>query len=386
MTSPFIAQLKNSYWAWRSEIRRRARIAVADIVELAGPVLHKIRMARSFTRNVLLLMRARYFPRTGQPVVIALTEHMGDIVAAQPIAHYLRGRHPEANLIWVVRRPFVKLVQSFGEVDTVIGVECINEWAWLRDAKVVQLHYDLHVNRRVCPICKNEIVRETGNPDIDTVNYFSYGNLLAVMCQNAGIPILDSSPRLVLSGEAPAAVDALGLPEEFIAIHVSSNEVARDWSVDKWKELLQWIIDNTSMAVVEVGLKAGVHASSPRFLDLCGKLSILETAEVLRRAKVFVGVDSGPAHLAHAVATPAVIMKGAYRIFERYDSFSGEYSNGRLATIINAIGPAINVTVDDVIVALKQRLSVATSTDASHRIADERPVLDDKSPVSLLSN
>ncbi len=355
---------------------------LADVVKASGPALHKIRMVRSFLRNVLLLMRARYFPSIGRPVVIALTEHMGDIVAAQPIAHYLRERHPDANLIWVVRSPFVKLVQSFGAVNTVIEVECINEWAWLRDIKAVQLHYDLHVNRRICQVCKNEIARVTGNPDIDTVNYFNYGNLLAVMCQNAGMPILDASPHLELSGEEQVAVDALGLPEEYIAIHVSSNEVARDWSMEKWKELLQWVFDNTSVAVVEVGLKAGVHVSSPRFVDLCGRLSILETAEVLRRAKVFVGVDSGPAHLAHAVATPAVILKGAYRIFERYDSFSGDYSNGRLATIINAIGPAVNVSVDDVIDALKLRLTGSSTTDTPHFIAGQVAVSEVKSLVS----
>jgi ADP-heptose:LPS heptosyltransferase len=41
-------------------------------------------------------------------------------------------------------------------------------------------------------------------------------------------------------------------------------------------------------------------------LNLCGRLSVRESAAVLSRARLFCGHDSGPLHLAAAVGTPCV--------------------------------------------------------------------------------
>ena len=70
---------------------------------------------------------------------------------------------------------------------------------------------------------------------------------------------------------------------------------------------------------------------------MAGMLSILETAEVIRRAELFVGIDSGPAHLANAVATPGVILIGQYNAFKRFMPYSGLYATER-ATLLWPMG------------------------------------------------
>jgi len=42
-------------------------------------------------------------------------------------------------------------------------------------------------------------------------------------------------------------------------------------------------------------------------VNLCGRLSPRETAAVIERARVFLGPDSGPMHLAASVRVPSVI-------------------------------------------------------------------------------
>ena len=42
--------------------------------------------------------------------------------------------------------------------------------------------------------------------------------------------------------------------------------------------------------------------------NLCGQTGIAESAEIIRRATLFIGIDSGPSHLANAVKTPGVIL------------------------------------------------------------------------------
>jgi GT2 family glycosyltransferase len=60
--------------------------------------------------------------------------------------------------------------------------------------------------------------------------------------------------------------------------------------------------------IVEVGL-GGACLGPDR--DLVGKTSIVVLAGVLRRSRVFLGLDSGPFHIAEAMGTPSVVVFGA---------------------------------------------------------------------------
>ena len=95
--------------------------------------------------------------------------------------------------------------------------------------------------------------------------------------------------------------------------------------------------------------------------NLCGQLSILESAEVIRRAKLFIGIDSGPAHLANAVDTPGVILIGSYLGFSKYNPFSGDYGNGKNAKIVYAEGLIVNIEVDEVMAAMSRMFDVSVN-------------------------
>jgi heptosyltransferase-3 len=329
-------------------------------------------MLISTVGNIAQLSIRRYKTRgRHKPLIaIALIEHMGDIAAAQPISSFVRNKHPNADIVWVTRAPFSELIQSFDAIDHVIQVVCITEWALLRTSQVFTTHYDLHVNHRTCPVCNIPISRKTGNPDIDTKNYFNYGNLLSIMCQNAGIPVLDNGPELRLSNEVKNRVDGLSLPLEFIAIHALSNERIKDWTQNKWRELVNHLLDTPELSIVEVGLNAQVQSNSPRYINLCGHLSILESAEVLKRAVLFIGVDSGPAHLANAVDTPGIILKGSYRAFDDYQCYSGGYGTGEAVTIVSTRGPTATINVSDVLVACTTRLKLANNSSNKKHNSD----------------
>jgi ADP-heptose:LPS heptosyltransferase len=46
----------------------------------------------------------------------------------------------------------------------------------------------------------------------------------------------------------------------------------------------------------------------PNVVDWTGQLTLIETAALIARADLFIGADSGPAHLAAAVGTPAMVL------------------------------------------------------------------------------
>ena len=174
--------------------------------------------------------------------------------------------------------------------------------------------------------------------DVTVYNYFDKGSLLTTFQLAANLPLLDDTPRVYISANDRTRVDALQLPPKAIVVHCSSNYSVKDWSVTNWERLIMWLIVEKGYSVVEIGLKSSNKITNSNYFDCCGKLSILETAEVIARADYFVGIDSGPAHLANAVQTFGFLLFGKLNNFDGYMPYSGSYQNQNNALMVNQKG------------------------------------------------
>jgi len=201
------------------------------------------------------------------------------------------------------------------------------------------------------------LVKFAGNQSINKLNYYSFGNLLSVMQQNAGLSAFDDGPQHHIPLGVSYRIDRLALPCQFVCIHCISNEDARNWEPAKWMKLVRILTQTCRFNVVEVGLDSALSGfTDPLFTSLCGRLSLMETAEVIRQANVFAGVDSGPAHLANAVGTYGIILLGQYREFSGYMPFSGGYADGSNATILRHNGPLFGMPLELVLATLLGRM------------------------------
>lgn len=272
-------------------------------------------------------------------VAIILSEQMGDIIACEPVAREVRRRHPDGYLIWVVRRPFVQLVAGHPALDNYLIEKCPGERVWLLRSGVYDHVYNLHISHRKCRYCPEDPVNPTADAyGVTFDNYYHRGDLLAVFSQAAGLPALTDDPRLYISADAKQRVAQLGLSAGPIVIHCQSSHVKRDWPADHWNRLVRWLLDTYPNPVIEVGLKPVVTLAHPRYRSLCGQLTMLETAEVIRHARLFIGIDSGPAHMANATGTEAIILLGQLFDFVDYLPYSGRYKRGEGVTILNHYG------------------------------------------------
>jgi heptosyltransferase-3 len=138
----------------------------------------------------------------------------------------------------------------------------------------------------------------------------------------------DKRVDLVPGPEAEASIAGLlgthGLaPGGFIHIHPASRWTFKCWPADRVAALCdelaarRWPIVMTAaptpkeLAIVEAVKQArSAVAPEPVFLDLSGRLSLKELAALTTRARLFVGVDSAPMHIAAAVGTPTVAIFG----------------------------------------------------------------------------
>ncbi|MFL6797625.1 MAG: glycoside hydrolase family 99-like domain-containing protein [Xanthobacteraceae bacterium] len=303
-------------------------------------------------------------------ILVGLIEHIGDIVACEPVARYLKDKHPGSYITWVVSPPYRELIDSNPHIEETLPVDCLTEWMRLSSHCNHDLVIDLHVNYRICQHCRIPLVKRTGNPLVNAFEWFDHGALLEAFSLGAGLPRLSVHPEVYLSTEHADAVDALKLPETFCVIHRVSNHLDKDWPAHQWSALAKIVREDLALPIVEVGAGAQAEPSplGGDAVDLVNRLTLLQSAEVIRRARMFIGVDSGPAHFANAVRTPGVVLLGRLNNFRQYTPFTGFYaSDGPDVKLVrNLTGPARLLPLHEVAEAVRYVAGVSPTRDSRH--------------------
>jgi ADP-heptose:LPS heptosyltransferase len=346
-------------------------VAAGKILQLYRQLRHGTRVRTNFIRNYFRLKRQRFLTKKENPtrrlVAVMLLEHLGDIVACEPVARYVKEKDPDAYIVWGVKNVYRELIDSNPYIDMTLVVHCLSERLLLENTGLFDETIDLHFSDRYCSLCRMPL-KKKGDSPIGLTTYFNHGSILSSFSKSAGLPPLDETPRVYIPVEAVQHVNSLHLPERFIVINCTSNNIQKDWPAEKWMELTEKIVRDYSLPVVEVGgLPLIFRNGNPKYIDLCRKLSILESAEVIRRAVIFIGTDSGPAHLANAVRTPGVILMGSYLQFTKYTPFSGSYANGEGAEIVYSEGPIVHIPVDKVLAVVSKMID-STPKRTAHAI------------------
>lgn len=136
-------------------------------------------------------------------------------------------------------------------------------------------------------------------------------------------PTFDKTLTLPVSDEIRADVtgmlerNGIGAAQRYAAIAPGAAQPNKMWLPERFAELARRLIDADTPVVLvggpaECELAGKIVKSSGRanIANLVGLGSLLFTAEIIRRAAVFVGNDSGLAHVAAAVDTRSVILSG----------------------------------------------------------------------------
>ena len=113
---------------------------------------------------------------------------------------------------------------------------------------------------------------------------------------------------------ADNAIAELTPGKRIIAVSAGTKMESKDWEEDNWVALVKSLnLYSSDYQLVVVGApdewersERCLNVWNGKGVNLCGKTSPRVSAEILRRASVFIGHDSGPMHLAACVSTPCV--------------------------------------------------------------------------------
>ncbi len=136
----------------------------------------------------------------------------------------------------------------------------------------------------------------------------------------ATLPLVDRPTLVARSAHEEAAEDdsdwlhagRFGSSAPILAVHLGAGTQAKRWPIRYWKQLLQWFLADGWRVVVVGGQEdlalADQLTPDRALLDLTGQLAVTETTALLERADLYIGADSGPAHLASCAGVPSVIL------------------------------------------------------------------------------
>jgi len=292
-------------------------------------------------------------------ILIIKPSSLGDVVHTLPTVHAVKRCFPSCHIGWIVQRGFAGILEADSAIDEIIPIfiPSTSDPGGPRDAYIqaalatartlyqlrrrlasgpYDLVLDLHASFR------SGLLGLT-NPGGTRVG-FAGAKELNTLFQHKLVQPDPSKPHAVDQNFAFAAF--LGVeprPEDFhLAVSANDREKAgaflaesglnngagivyanpaarwetKMWTVEAWAELADQLA-RAGVGVVFAGSPADAALigeitcrMKERAVVSAGKLSLGESAALLEASDVYVGVDSGPMHVAALVGTPVVALFG----------------------------------------------------------------------------
>jgi ADP-heptose:LPS heptosyltransferase len=107
--------------------------------------------------------------------------------------------------------------------------------------------------------------------------------------------------------------NGISADRKFVILHPGSGGSARDWSAERFKEVVRLLGAHDEVRIVVTGgrgeqklVESIVAAAPERAVGLVERFSLMEFAALASLSKAFVANSTGPLHIAAAVGTPVI--------------------------------------------------------------------------------
>lgn len=294
------------------------------------------------------LAPARWDWQEVRRVLVVRLRSIGDTVLATPTLHALRRFLPEARIDVLLESWVAPVLDGFTDVDRVITVERKNAWSRARVARELRatrydVAYNLHGGTTATFLMRASGARHrVGFADYRYSRLYNHAaphpvglwgreNLHAVEQQLTligwtGVPVSDLPPtRLAVTREAAASIKhklhAAGLDEtkKIALLHPAAAFETKQWATEKFARLAEKLHERglspvTVVAQSEAQVAAALQQNSATPVITFTDLSLPEVTALAARARLFVGNDSGIAHIAAAARCPSVVIFGSSNV------------------------------------------------------------------------
>jgi heptosyltransferase-2 len=270
---------------------------------------------------------------------------LGDVILTLPALRALRSRYPRARISYLTKSAYAPLLAGSPDIERVVSLEELSGRGGLAGLarfcrqERYDLVVDLHANlrSRVASLLLRAPVKLRYRKDALMRRLWASGwmrgEMLAVTrdvvdryldtLRPLGVEEEGLFPEIPVAArereQANAFLRDRGVrdPENMAVIFPGAKWSNKCWPATGFAAVGRWMESELGLEVVLAGdegdrEQVGVvkRNLSRAAAELCGRTGLRELAAILNLARVVVGNDSGPGHLAAAVGTPVVTIFG----------------------------------------------------------------------------
>jgi len=271
-------------------------------------------------------------------ILLVRFSSLGDVLLMTPLIRALRGRHPAATLTAVTKEIWAPLLSANPHLDEVVTITAADSVVGLarglRGASyshrldlhssarsrmlrlLVPGHWDSFRTRRRERRTLIRQKRDTYGIHVPVAErYFEAAAELDVR-PDGGPAELFISPAAEARADAWLAAHQLDETAPLVALAPGAAHATKRWPLAHWRALAAHL-GQAGVCTVVLGdtrereaAACVVAASAGSSASAAGDLDLQASGALLRRCRVLVSGDTGPMHLATAVATPVVALFG----------------------------------------------------------------------------
>jgi ADP-heptose:LPS heptosyltransferase len=253
-------------------------------------------------------------PHGGRVLVIRLRS-LGDCVLTTPALHLLKRFRPDLHVGVVVEKRFHDIYTGNPDIDSILPPEARAVRQFAPD-----LCLNLHGGTRSATLTATCGARWRAgfahfrhsyvyNVRIPTAQEILKLNRTVHTCEHVasaviylGVPMTDVPRARLYADPTPAS--------QYAVIHPSASQPDKTWPADRFVAVAAHLKNHLDLEPVFIGSHADNLSPFDSFRTLRGApLSAVKS--LLRHAMLFIGNDSGPAHMAAAFGVPVVVLFGS---------------------------------------------------------------------------
>jgi len=273
-------------------------------------------------------------------ILVIQTAFIGDVVLSLPLVQVLRKNFPTAKIDFMLIPRTAELLRNHPDVDELIIFDKKGKDKGIKGIiKMVRIiskgNYDVafiphrHFRSAIIPFLAGVRIRVGFDKSAFKFLYtyvVEYRQIHEIernlsLLEPFGIKVnMKELPNLYPSDYDKFYIDGLlsGVNSRIISIAPGSVWETKRWLKERFAELARFLSDD-NFVVALIGGEEDFKlceeirrmSGSEKVLNFCGKLSLLQSAELIRRSIVLVSNDTAPMHIAVAMRTPVVAIFGS---------------------------------------------------------------------------
>ncbi len=286
-------------------------------------------------------------PTTADPrILIVRLSAIGDVIQSTPIACALRDRFPKSFIAWAIEGRTSALLEGHRAIDELIVLP--KGWlkspggVWQLRRRLLSLKFDVAIDgqgltkaallarlsaaprrigfgkpwgRELSPWLNTELVDTP--PDAHVVDR----NMMLLKPLGIDAPTVrfDFPKQPAAEEKADAAVRQLGVESGFAIINPGAGWPSKLWPTDRFAAVAAHLFRKHQLPTLVVWAGKSEREMADAIVNhsegaarLAPDTTLVELAALARRARLFIGSDTGPLHLAAAVDTPCVGLYGPW--------------------------------------------------------------------------